>query len=115
MAKVTFLPSGTTVEVDPEQYPYGDHGQPGSLLDIALHAGVDIGHNCGGVCACTTCHVVVEAGEDHLSEMDDDEEDRLDKAEGLTLRSRLACVSVVEGSGEVTVKVMMTKAQAGGH
>jgi 2Fe-2S ferredoxin len=115
MAKVTFLPAGITCEVDPEDYPYGDHGLPGSLLDIALHEGVDIGHNCGGSCACTTCHVVIRAGEEQLSDMDDDEEDRLDQAEGLTLHSRLACQAVVEGQGEVVVEVMMTKDQAGGH
>ncbi|MBI5136814.1 MAG: 2Fe-2S iron-sulfur cluster binding domain-containing protein [Nitrospirae bacterium] len=115
MAKVTFLPSGITVEVDPADYPYGHDGRPGSLLDIGLAHGVDIGHNCGGACACTTCHVVVESGEDHLSEMEDDEEDRLDRAPGLTLHSRLACQAVVEGSGEVVARVMMNAAEAGGH
>jgi 2Fe-2S ferredoxin len=115
MAKVTFLPQNITVEVDPAKYPYEDHGKPGSLLDIGLAHGVDIAHNCGGACACTTCHVVIEAGEDHLSEMEDDEEDRLDKAEGLTLHSRLACMAVVEGSGDVIAKVMMDKDAGGGH
>jgi len=115
MAKVTFLPSGITVEVDPDKYPYEEHGKPGSLLDIGLAHGVDIAHNCGGACACTTCHVVIESGEDELSEMEDDEEDRLDRAEGLTLRSRLACMAVVEGGGEVVAKVMMTHDEGGGH
>jgi len=115
MAKVTFLPAQVTVEVDPAEYPYGDHGKPGSLLDIALENGVDVAHNCGGSCACTTCHVVIEAGEEFLSEMEDDEEDRLDQAPGLTLRSRLACMAVVEGAGEVTCKVMMNSDEAGGH
>ncbi|MFQ5509227.1 MAG: 2Fe-2S iron-sulfur cluster-binding protein [Leptospirillia bacterium] len=115
MAKVTFLPSGVTIEADPSDYPYGHDGDPGSLLDIGLAGGVDIGHNCGGVCACTTCHVVVKSGAENLSEMDDDEEDRLDTAKGLTLHSRLACKAVVEGTGEVTVEVMMNSEQAGGH
>jgi len=47
--------------------------------------------------------------------MEDDEEDRLDTAEGLTLHSRLACQAVVEGQGEVVVQVMMSKDEAGGH
>ncbi|MDH4230349.1 MAG: 2Fe-2S iron-sulfur cluster-binding protein [Nitrospirota bacterium] len=115
MAKVTFLPSGVTCEVVVSDYPYGDHGRPGSLLDIAIRYGVDLAHNCGGVCACTTCHVVVKSGTEHLSEMEEDEEDRLDRAEGLTLQSRLACQAVVEGTGEVVVQVMTTRAQAGGH
>lgn len=115
MAKVTFLPSGVTCEVDPADYPYGDHGLPGSLLDIAIRNKVDLAHNCGGVCACTTCHVVVKAGEEFLSEMEEDEEDRLDRATGLTLQSRLACQAIVEGSGEVVVNVMMTQEESGGH
>jgi len=101
--KVTFLPLNTTVEVDDERYPLADHGKPGSLLDIALATGVHLEHNCGGSCACTTCHVIVKAGADNLSEMEGDEEDRLDMAEGLTIRSRLGCQAVVRG--DVTVEI----------
>jgi len=89
--KVTFLPLDRTVEVDDEKYPLADHGKPGSLLDIALANDIHLEHNCGGSCACTTCHVVVKEGADNLSEMEADEEDRLDMAEGLDdpLASRL--------------------------
>jgi 2Fe-2S ferredoxin len=100
---VTFLPSGVTVEVDDEAYPLADHGRPGSLLDIALARDVHLEHNCGGSCACTTCHVIVRAGEDNLSPMEPDEEDRLDMAEGLTIHSRLGCQAVVRG--DVTVEI----------
>ena len=72
--QVTFLPKNVTVEVDDADYPYGDHGKPGSLLDIALENGIDLPHNCGGSCACTTCHVIVRAGEDNLSEMEEDDQ-----------------------------------------
>jgi ferredoxin, 2Fe-2S len=78
--KVTFLPKNMTVEVDDKDFPFGDHGRPGSLLDIALHCGIRLEHNCGGNCACTTCHVVVKEGGGSLSPMDLDEEDRLDTA-----------------------------------
>ncbi len=101
--KVTFLPLNTTVEVDDSQYPLADHGKPGSLLDIALAHNVPLEHNCGGSCACTTCHVVVREGEENLSAMEQDEEDRLDTAEGLTLHSRLGCQAVVKG--DVVVEV----------
>ena len=37
-----------------------------------------------GHCACTTCHVIVKAGENNLSESEESEEDMLDKAPGLT-------------------------------
>jgi 2Fe-2S ferredoxin len=101
--KATFLPLNKTVEVDDEKYPLADHGKPGSLLDIALAHDIHLEHNCGGSCACTTCHVIVKDGAEHLSEMEGDEEDRLDMAEGLTIRSRLGCQAVVRG--DVTVEI----------
>jgi 2Fe-2S ferredoxin len=101
--KVTFLPLNKTIAVDDEKYPLADHGKPGSLLDIALAHGIELEHNCGGSCACTTCHVVVKEGEENLSEMAEDEEDRLDTAEGLTIHSRLGCQAVVRG--DVVVEI----------
>ena len=101
--RVTFLPVNKTVEVDDAQYPLADHGKPGSLLDVALAHGIELEHNCGGSCACTTCHVIVREGADNLSEMQEDEEDRLDTAVGLTIRSRLGCQAVVRG--DVVVEV----------
>ena len=102
--KVTFLPLNVTVEVDDSKYPLADHGRPGSLLDIALaKGGVHLEHNCGGSCACTTCHVIVREGEQNLSPMEQDEEDRLDTAEGLTLHSRLGCQAIVRG--DVVVEI----------
>ena len=101
--RVTFLPLNKTIEVDDSRYPLADHGKPGSLLDIALANGIELEHNCGGSCACTTCHVIVREGAENLSEMAEDEEDRLDMAEGLTIRSRLGCQAVVRG--DVVVEV----------
>lgn len=101
--RVTFLPLKKTVEVDDSQYPLADHGKPGSLLDIALANGIELEHNCGGSCACTTCHVIVREGAENLSEMAEDEEDRLDTADGLTLHSRLGCQAVVRG--DVVVEI----------
>jgi len=101
--KVTFLPLNKTVEVDDEKYPLADHGKPGSLLDIALAHDIHLEHNCGGSCACTTCHVIVKDGDKNLSEMEGDEEDRLNMAEGLTIRSRLGCQAVVRG--DVVVEI----------
>ena len=60
--KVTFLPSGKTVEVDPEKIPYGHNGIPGSILDISEGFKMGLDHACGGVCACSTCHVMVKQG-----------------------------------------------------
>jgi ferredoxin, 2Fe-2S len=100
---VRFEPAGVAVRVDPAAYPYGHHGLPGSVLDIALAHGVDIEHTCGGVGACSTCHVIVEDGGDNLSQAADEELDRVELAPGNTVRSRLACQAVVRG--DVTVRV----------
>jgi 2Fe-2S ferredoxin len=104
--KVKFLrPNGESVVVDyePGVTPYHEHGREGSLLDIALNNGIDLEHACGGNCACTTCHIIVKEGEENLTTMEEDEEDRLYLADGLTLHSRLGCQSVVQG--DVTVEI----------
>lgn len=93
------------IEVDPEKIPYNDHGQPGCILEIALGNGVEIEHSCGGVCACSTCHVIVKEGLDACSDATDDEEDRLDEAYGLTSQSRLACQCVPNGTKDIVVVV----------
>jgi 2Fe-2S ferredoxin len=104
--KITFLRKGeepVTVEYEPGVTPYHEHGLEGSILDVALNHRIDLEHACGGNCACTTCHVIVRAGEENLSDMEEDEEDRLYMADGLTLHSRLGCQAVVRG--DVTVEI----------
>lgn len=104
MPKVTFLPAGITVEFESGKLPYHEHGKPESLLDVAMNFGIHLEHACGGNCACTTCHVIVTDGNDaHLSEMDDDEADKLDLAPGLTIHSRLGCQCIV--NGDVTIEI----------
>jgi 2Fe-2S ferredoxin len=103
--RVTFLPQGKTVEFEHGKLPYKDHGKPQSLLDVALNNGIHLEHACGGNCACTTCHVWVKQGSELLSEMDDDEADRLDMAADLQLNSRLGCQVVIEKPGEVVVEI----------
>ena len=99
MPTVTYIIDGQsrTVEYAAGSMPYSNHGKPGSLLDVARHFGIALEHACGGNCACTTCHVIVREGAQNLSEMDDDEADRLDTAWDLTPRSRLGCQAVVTG------------------
>lgn len=109
--RVTFLPLGITVEVDAAKFPLQEDGRPGSVLDVALGNNIDLQHNCGGKCACTTCHVIVKEGAENLSPMEEDEEDRLDTAEGLTLQSRLGCQAVVRGD----VVVEIPPSGRGGH
>jgi len=103
--RVTFLPDNKTFEFEHGKLPYQNHGRPGSILDIALNYSLHLEHACGGNCACTTCHVVVKKGKELLSEMDDDEADRLDMAADLQLNSRLGCQTVIEKPGEVVVEI----------
>jgi len=66
-----------------------------SILDVALRNNLEIEHACEMSCACTTCHIVVTKGFDSLEEASEREEDLLDKAWGLTPKSRLGCQAIV--------------------
>lgn len=89
MPTVRFIdPEGTVTEVT---------GEPGqSLLEIAEAHDVKLGSACGGVCACSSCHVWVREGEDSLSEMSEAEEDRLDMAFDVRPNSRLGCQALLD-------------------
>jgi 2Fe-2S ferredoxin len=102
---ITFLPMNRKVEVDPSELPYSRDGQKGSILEIALGNGIEIDHACGGVCACSTCHVIVRQGLESIQEASDDELDQLDNAPGLTTSSRLACQSIPNGACDVVVEI----------
>ncbi|HEX6883182.1 MAG TPA: 2Fe-2S iron-sulfur cluster-binding protein [Planctomycetota bacterium] len=102
---ITFQPTGEVVEVDPTRVPYGRTGLAGSILDVALAHDVDIDHACGGVLACSTCHVIVRQGSETCGEASDDEMDQLEKAPGIEERSRLACQCVADGSRDLVVEV----------
>lgn len=92
---LTFLPSGFTVTA-----ARGD-----TILDAALEHGVALEHECGGNCACTTCHLYVEKGADHLSPPEEVEIDRLSTADALQANSRLGCQAILKG-GEVIVQLL---------
>ena len=75
-----------------------------SILEVALKNNIDLHHNCGGVCACSTCHLYVDKGEDFIEELSDREEDFIDRAINPRLSSRLGCQCVLlEESGEIVV------------
>ena len=93
MPKVTFLPMNETYEAKVGE----------SVLDVAIEHDVPLQHACGGFCACTTCHVHVKSGLDQLSPSDEEEEERLDRATGLTLQSRLGCQARIHG--EIVVEI----------
>ena len=86
-----------------EREVMASHGE--NLLDVALEHGIEIEHACGAACACSTCHVYIDAGMDDLSESTEEEEDRVEEAPGLQANSRLSCQSVIRGNGPLVVRV----------
>ncbi|MFC1557523.1 2Fe-2S iron-sulfur cluster-binding protein [candidate division KSB1 bacterium] len=87
IAVITYLPDNRTVKAE----------KGTTILKAALDNDININHNCGGFCACSSCHVIIKSGMKNLSEITEEEEEQLEKAQGLTLRSRLACQSKVYG------------------
>jgi ferredoxin, 2Fe-2S len=66
-----------------------------SILEVAILNNIHLSHNCGGVCACSTCHVYINEGEGFLEEISDKEEDFIDRATNPRLESRLGCQCVI--------------------
>ncbi|HXK18877.1 MAG TPA: 2Fe-2S iron-sulfur cluster-binding protein [Polyangiaceae bacterium] len=95
MPKVRFTDQNLEVEV-----PVGT-----TLLDAARKIGAPEGYACGGVCACSTCHVYVEEGASLLSEASEDEEDILDKAFDVQMTSRLGCQAKLLRDGLVSLRI----------
>lgn len=81
--------------------------EPGhSLLEVMLKNDIELHHNCGAVCACSTCHLYVKKGIDYLEEISDKEEDFIDRAINPRIDSRLGCQCVLqddEGEIEITL------------
>ncbi|HEY1059059.1 MAG TPA: ISC system 2Fe-2S type ferredoxin [Limnobacter sp.] len=77
----TLCPEGKTFEV----------AEGEQLCESLLKHDIEIEHACEMSCACTTCHVIVREGFNSLEASDDDEDDLLDMAWGLTPQSRLSC------------------------
>jgi 2Fe-2S ferredoxin len=103
--KITFRNTKETIEVDPAKIPYDDHGLEGSILEIALAHGIEIDHACGGVAACSTCHVIVKKGLETCNEAIDEELDQLDNAPMTTFQSRLSCQCVPNGEGDLEIDI----------
>lgn len=89
-----YCPEGKTIEA-----PSGT-----SICEALLDNGVEIEHACEMSCACTTCHVIVREGLASLNEMEEGEEDMLDRAWGLEPNSRLSCQAIVDRQ-DLTVEI----------
>lgn len=93
------------LEIDPAKIPYEDHGLPGSILDICMGHHIELDHACGGVCACSTCHIHVLEGLETCNESIDAEDDKLEEAYDLKPNSRLGCQCVPNGRKNVKVRI----------
>ncbi|MDP3278789.1 MAG: 2Fe-2S iron-sulfur cluster-binding protein [Deltaproteobacteria bacterium] len=103
MATVRYASEGdVTVEV-----PVGS-----TLLEASKLAGVAHGSACGGVCACSTCHVIVSEGQKLLSEAEDEEMDILDKAFDVRLHSRLGCQAKITREGLIVLEITRESREA---
>lgn len=102
MPKVLFVDQDIEVEVEVGS----------SILDAARKAGAPEGDACGGVCACSTCHVYVEKGDDLLTEAEEDEEDILDKAFDVKMESRLGCQAKIQKDGQLAVRISKESIEA---
>ncbi len=101
MPRVTFLPDGNSIEVAPGT----------SVLEAAKKCHAQVGYACGGVCACSTCHVYVKQGLGSLTEQEEKEEDILDKAFDVRASSRLGCQARVADE-DVVVEITRESRQA---
>ncbi len=95
MAKLHFIDEDRTIEIQVGE----------NILEVALANGFDLDHACGGVCACSTCHVKVREGFDLFPEAEEEEEDQLDNARDVDLSSRLACQCVLEEETDQVIEV----------
>ena len=93
MPRVRFVREGLEVEV----------ADGTTILAAAKAIGAPEGDRCGGVCACSTCHVYVSRGFDATSEIEDEEFDILDKAFDVRATSRLGCQARIHGDIEVEI------------
>jgi 2Fe-2S ferredoxin len=93
-----------------------------SILNAALEQELELDHACGGVCACSTCHVKITKGRDCFAEPSEDELDQLDEARDVSLDSRLGCQAKLlrvpkDGVVEITIPTWNVNAvrEGAGH
>jgi ferredoxin, 2Fe-2S len=85
-----------------------DHIQGGqSVLEVLLDHNIELHHNCGMVCACSTCHLYVEGGDHFFPEIIDREEDFIDRARNPRINSRLGCQCVLDKSQSGNVSITL--------
>jgi ferredoxin, 2Fe-2S len=111
MARITFRFEDKSI---PEQVV--DGAEAGySILEITEDHDIHLNHNCGGVCACSTCHIYVTSGMDFLEEISDKEEDFIDRAINPRLESRLGCQCIILEDDAIIEVTIPDQKQIIGH
>ena len=78
-----------------------------SVLEVLLDNNIELHHNCGMVCACSTCHIYIDQGEEVFPEIIDREEDFIDRARNPRINSRLGCQCVLDKDQAGTISVTL--------
>ena len=102
----------TFEEGHPEQIIEAKAGE--TILDVAHNNKIELQHNCGGVCGCSTCHVYIDKGMETLPEIEDIEEDFIDRAIDPRISSRLACQCIISENSE-NIEITIPKQDFNGH
>lgn len=89
-----YCPEGAVIEATPGT----------SICEALLDNDIEIEHACEMSCSYTTCHVIVREGFNSLNPSDENEDDLLDRAWGLTPISRLSCQAFV-GQENLVVEI----------
>ena len=87
MPEVIFLPFGITVNA----------AKGKSLLDLAFENDIIIEHNCGGLCACTSCRIIIKEGLNLIEKKSDEENRLLSEAGFAEEENRLSCCCKITG------------------
>ncbi len=95
MAKLHFKNEDITLDIQVGQ----------NILEVALANEFDLDHACGGVCACSTCHIKIREGFDLFPEAEEEEEDQLDDARDIELCSRLACQCTLQKDTDQVIEI----------
>lgn len=111
MSTITFKfenPAIATKTIDTKAKGY-------SILELTEDHDIHLNHNCGGVCACSTCHIYVDKGDQYLEELSDKEEDFIDRARNPKLESRLACQCIILAEQAIIEVTIPDQSQIIGH
>ena len=101
MATITFTFEDKSI---PDKTVLAESGY--SILEITEQHDIHLNHNCGGVCACSTCHLYVLQGDEFLEELSEKEEDFIDRAINPRIESRLGCQCIIlEDDAVVKVQI----------